>query len=320
MTTVAPATTLVPFQPVSPHGLAGFLCEVTGSPVAFADCLACAQSARNKGCPLTAPVVDVIISGIRPPDLANQLAAEHGAEIGFSVTELLHCPRRQRLGQDNTWYEKPAGLYRMTRGSAVHDYLSRGSGGMKECRLSWTFKFRGKTVTLTGMPDLVELRPEGVFVTDYKVTENPPRDKTIWICSSCNASVTKSGTKFLCPNCGEIARSAAYRTVEAARARSSHVMQINLYGLLIEKNIRQVAVALGATGEPPVCGGEVLYLPPTLPMRCPVPYDREATMAFLKESLKVLLSPSLPPILAEEDEGKWECSFCPLADACASLS
>ena len=72
MTTVAPFATLVSTQPVSPHGLAGFFCVVTGSPVAFADCLACAQSARNKGCPLTAPVVDVIMSGIRPPDLANR--------------------------------------------------------------------------------------------------------------------------------------------------------------------------------------------------------------------------------------------------------
>jgi predicted RNA-binding Zn-ribbon protein involved in translation (DUF1610 family)/CRISPR/Cas system-associated exonuclease Cas4 (RecB family) len=262
--------------------------------------------------------VQAILAGIRPPDLANQLAAEHGAEIGFSVTELLHCPRRQLLEQDHTWYEKPEGLYRMTRGIAVHDYLSRGSGGLKECRLSWTFKFRGKIVTLTGMPDLVELRSEGLFVTDYKVTENPPRDKTTWTCSGCNTAVKKSGSKFLCPNCGEIARSAAYRTVETAQARSSHVMQINLYGLLIEKNLRQVVAVLGATGEPPVCGGEVLYLPPTLPMRCSVPYNRETTMAFLKESLKVLLSPDLPPVLAEEDEGKWECGFCPLAEVCAS--
>ena len=319
MTTVVPSTTLVSTPSVSPHGLAGFFCIVTGSPVAFADCLACAQSARNKGCPLTAPVVDVIMSGIRPPDMANRLAAEHGAEVGFSVTELLHCPRRQRLEEDHTWYEKPDGLYRMTRGSAVHDYLSRWPGGLKESRLAWTFRFLGRTVTLSGMPDLVELRPEGIFITDYKVTENPPRDKTIWTCSGCLIPVKKSGSKFLCPNCGEIARSAAYRTVETARARSSHILQINLYGLLIEKNLHQVAVALGATGEPPVYGGEVLYLPPTLPMRCLVPYNREDTMAFLKQSLKVLLSPNLPPILTEEDEGKWECGFCPLADVCASV-
>jgi len=66
MTTIALSATLVSTQPVSPHGLAGFFCVVTGSPVTFADCLACAQSGRNNGCPLTAPVVDVIMSGIRP--------------------------------------------------------------------------------------------------------------------------------------------------------------------------------------------------------------------------------------------------------------
>ncbi len=318
MTTIAPAAALVSAQPVPPHGLAGFICEVTGSPVAFAACLACAQSAKNTGCPLTAPVVEAILTGIRPPDLARQVAAEHGAEIGFSVTELLHCPRRQRLEQDHPWYEKPEGLYRMTRGIAVHEYLSRCSGGLKESRLAWTFKFLGRIVTLTGMPDLVELRPEGLFITDFKVTENPPRDKTTWICSGCNLAVKKSGTKFLCPNCGEIARSAAYRTVETAQARSTHAMQTNLYGLLIEKNLPQVASALGAAGDPPICGGEVLYLPPTLPMRCPVPYDRSTTLAFLKDRLKVLLAPDLLPVLAEDDEGHWECGFCPLAEVCAS--
>ena len=123
---------------------------------------------------------------------------------------------------------------------------------------------------------------------------------------------------FLCPNCGQIGRSAAYRTVEAAQARSTHSMQINLYCLLIEKNLHSVAKSLGATGEPPVCGGEVIYLPPTLPMRCPISYNRDATLAFLKERLRALLAPNLPPILAEEDEGKWECGFCPLAEVCAS--
>jgi hypothetical protein len=80
-----------------------------------------------------------------------------------------------------------------------------------------------------------------------------------------------------------------------------------------------VAKALGAADEPPVAGGEVLYLPPTLPMRCPVQYDRETTMAFLKDRLKVLLAQPMPPVLAEHDEGHWECDYCPLADTCTSI-
>jgi predicted RNA-binding Zn-ribbon protein involved in translation (DUF1610 family)/CRISPR/Cas system-associated exonuclease Cas4 (RecB family) len=319
MTTIAPAAILVSAQPVSPHGLAGFICEVTGSPVAFADCLACAKARQNPGCPLPAAVIERIVTGIRPPDLADQIAAEHGAQIGFSVTELLKCSRRKRLEKEHAWYEKPQGLYRMMRGTAVHDHLNSAAVGLQESRLYWTFKYIGWTVTLSGQPDVVEARPEGLYVADYKVTENPPRDKNTWVCSGCGAACMRSKSGFLCPNCGQIGRSAAYRTVEVAQARSTHIMQINLYCLLVEKNIGQVAAALGATGELPVCGGEVIYLPPTLPMRCPIPYTRDATLTFLKERLRVLLAPTLPPILVEDDDGKWECGFCPLAEVCASV-
>ena len=78
MTTVAPAANLVSTQPASPHGLAGFLCEVTGSPVTFADCLACAKSAKNTGCPLTVPIVQAILAGIRPLGEEDLEALESG--------------------------------------------------------------------------------------------------------------------------------------------------------------------------------------------------------------------------------------------------
>jgi hypothetical protein len=254
------------------------------------------------------------------PDLADRLAALRGAEVGFSVTELLHCPRRQRLQKENLWYEKLDGLYRMTRGTAVHEFLEGHPGGMKDTRLDWTFNFLGRTITLSGEPDLVEVRQAGLFLTDYKVTENPPRDRSIWTCSGCGAVVKPIPRKgFDCPNCGQISRGAAYLTVEQAQARSSHAMQINLYGLLVEKNISLVMDNLGRPGAIlPVLGGEVLYLPPTLPMRCSIPIDRDATMAFLKARLKALLAPDLPPVLAEDDEDHWECGYCPLAETCAS--
>jgi len=314
MATIAPPAPAVQIVP----GLAGFLCEVTGSPVAFAKCRSCAGTRKNPGCPLPAAVIERIVASIRPPDLADQLAATYGAQIGFSVTELLKCSRRKRLEKSYAWYEKPQGLYRMMRGTAVHDHLSDCGVGVRESRLCWTFKFMGQTITLSGQPDVMELRPEGIFVSDYKVTENPPRDIYRWVCSGCGSNTKKDERKFICPNCGELSRTAVYRATDLAQARSTHIMQINLYCLLIEKNVRQVTAALGATGEPPVLGGEVIYLPPTLPMRCPIPYEREATMTFLKDRLRMLLAPDLPLVLAEDDEGKWECGFCSLAEVCAS--
>ncbi len=299
------------------HGLAGILCVVTEEPVTFANCIECSHCGRNPGCPLTVPIVERIVSGIRHPDLANQIAAMRGAQVGFSVTELLHCPRRLRLQKKNIWFEKMDGLYRMTRGTAVHDLLEGSPGGIKKTRLDWTFKFLGQKITLSGEPDLVELRPNGLFITDYKVTENPPRQQSTWTCTGCGSATSKTGDrKFACPKCGDLSRAGVYRDVTPPKARSSHARQINLYGLLIEKNIADVAAALGATGQLPIMGGEVVYLPPTLPLRIAVPYNREATMTFLKERLKALLTPGLPPVLAEDSDDHWECGFCPLAEAC----
>lgn len=323
------ATTFAPPVQVSVQaGLSGFLCEVTGDPVAFADCLSCTQSAKNTGCPFPAAIVERIVSGIRPPDLADQVAAERGAQVGFSATELLHCPRRLRLEKVNTWYEKHSSMFRMMRGTAIHDYLGNSPGGLKNTRLAWTFKFLGQAITLSGMPDLVELRDDGLFITDYKVTERPPRDTDQWICSGCGAETTaKSRSGFLCPNCGQISKIAAYRIIEPAQARPSHAKQINLYCLLVEKNLPVVTAALGAAEEPPVFGGEVVYLPPALPLRCAIPYERETTLAFLKDRLRTLLAPDpstgsgyhLPPVLAEGDEGRWECGYCSLCAACEAV-
>jgi hypothetical protein len=310
------ATTFAPVQVSVKAGLSGFLCEVTGDPMAFADCLACARNARNTGCPFPAAIVERIVSGIRPPDLSDRLATEHGATHGFSATELLHCPRRLRLERINPWYEKLSSMFRMMRGTGVHDYLDGYPEGLKATRLAWTFKFLGQTITLSGMPDLVEKRPAGLFVTDYKVTENPPRDLVRWICTGCEATTSRSKSGFLCPNCGQISRQAAYRSVEPLQARSTHVWQINLYCLLIEKNLSLVTTAMGVTGIPSVLGGEVVYLPPNLPLRCAVPFNRDGTLAFLKDRLRILLSPDLPPVLAEDDEGRWECNYCSLREVC----
>jgi CRISPR/Cas system-associated exonuclease Cas4 (RecB family) len=302
----------------APTGLIGTLCLVSGEPIAFADCLACAQSGRNAGCPLPASIVERIVEGIRPPDLAQQLAVQNGAQIGFSVTELLHCPRRHRLAKEHPFHEKMDGLYRMMRGTAVHEFLSQGEAGIKETRLVWTFRFAGRTICLSGQSDLVELRGNGLLVSDYKTTERPPRERSSWICSGCEAETGKSGRGFLCPNCGQLGRSAVYRTVTPVQARSSHAMQLSLYCLLIEKNLDQFA-ALGAEGDTPILGGEVIYLPPTLPLRIFIPYERERTLAFLKDRLRTLLADDLPPILEDGSEEKWECGYCPLADVCASL-
>ena len=295
-------------------GLVGFDCEVTGEPVSFDVCLACAREGAP-GCPMTPALVERIRDDIRPQDFAQRLAEEHGADIGFSVTEVIYCPRKQRLSNQYPYNEKPSSLYRMKRGSGVHADLALYSGGIREARLHWKFLFGGRKVLLTGSPDLIETRPDGWYISDYKVTGNPPRRRWVYLCTGCQAETVKEERTFHCPNCGPLRRDHVDRLALLPEARDGHARQVNLYGLLIEKNAEKLATDHGLEDPGDIAGGQVVYLPHDLPVRCEVRYDRNATMAFLKERLNALLSLELPPVLI----GGWECDYCPVRAHCEDL-
>lgn len=165
------------------------------------------------------------------------------------------------------------------------------------------FTFQGKTIALTGTPDLVEDTPNGALVTDYKFIEYAPRDQKILVCPDCQEEVSKD---LVCPNCGQIGKSAVNRVNIPAKPHAGHDRQVNLYGLLIEK-------VLGK----PVAGGQIIYLTKT-PVRIPVSYERDATMAFVKQRLAALLDADLPPVLTEPDE-LWQCDYCPVRSQCEAL-
>ena len=103
-------------------------------------------------------IIHDIASSVRSPEYANDLAKQAGAEVGFSATELLGCPRQYRLKKQHPYWEKPSGMYRMTFGSGYHAALSKYSAGIAEETLTWKFKLLGKSVLLVGTPDLIELR------------------------------------------------------------------------------------------------------------------------------------------------------------------
>ena len=100
----------------TPIGLAGFLCEVTEEPVTFQECLACAQRGAP-GCPMVPAIIHDIASSIRSPEYANDFAKQAGAEVGFSATELLGCPRQYRLKKQNPYWEKGFHRLRFDSGS-----------------------------------------------------------------------------------------------------------------------------------------------------------------------------------------------------------
>ena len=309
-----------PMGTTTQTGLAGLLCEVTEEPVTFQECLACAQRGAP-GCPMVPAIVHDIAGSVRDPEYANGLAKQAGADLGFSVTELLTCPRQHRLKKLYTYWEKPSGMYRMTFGSGYHAALSKYSAGIAEERLTWKFTLQGKSVLLVGTPDLIESKPDGWFITDYKVTGNPPFGRKVPICNHCDLEMYKGDDGLTCPNCGALnpRSSAVSRVFRPAQARSSHVEQVNLYALLIEKNAAHLALKHNlADPVDRFCGAQIAYLSQKGVVRCDVQLDRAATLALLKLRLTALLSHNLPPVIDDADE-LWRCDYCAVRAHCEQL-
>ncbi len=305
-------------QTMTQTGLIGFLCEVTDLPVSFQECLACARQGAP-GCSMVPAVIHAAVNNIRDPQYAQKMAEQAGAEIGFSVTELLSCTRQTRLKAEVAYYEKPSGFYRMNRGTGYHNLLKQYDQGIREETLTWKFNYRGKSILLVGTPDLVELTPDGWLITDYKVTGNAPFGKKVNVCDRCEADLYTSEDGTTCPNCGVIrSKSDITKIYRPPQARSSHVMQVNLYALLIEKNADRLANQLCVNKTNQLAGAQVVYFPDKVPVRCPVTLDREATMAYLKVVLAELISSELPPVLAEVDE-LWRCDYCPVRSICEGI-
>ena len=336
MATVISIQATVPVSTVA-AGFAGFLCEISGDPVAVQDCLACAANGAP-GCPMTPALVERIAEGVRPLNFSKNYATANGADFGISVTELLGCPRRFRLAREHPYYEKPTALANTQRGTARHADLALYSGpGLKELRLSWSFTYTREStkvrVILTGQPDLLFLREGGWFITDYKDTQNPPRPTYTYTCHVHPDQVAgkphwRGRGPFTCSDCGNLPRSQVDEYIRPPTARDTHAMQIHLLALLVQKNTALLAKAYNAdrqrhstwntppaAADMPISGGEIAYLGL---LRCPVVPDVATALAHLKRRLAVLLSPETPPILSNPDE-LWECGYCPLRDACEHL-
>jgi len=296
-------------------GLVGFLCEVTEEPVTFNECLVCAQRGAP-GCPMVPAVIHDIASSVRNSEYANNLAKEHGADIGFSAIELVGCPRQHVLKKRHAFWEKPSAMYRMAFGSGYHAALAKYPGGVREQALTWKFQFLGKTVLLVGTPDFFYRAPSGWHISDYKVTANPPFGHKVPICVHCDLDLYKGDDGLMCPNCGALnpRSSAVARVYRPAQARSSHILQVNLYALLIEKNAALLEKEYGLKAET-FAGAQIVYLSPKTPVRCNVKLDRNIAMAFLKARLNSLLTNDLPPVLDEVDE-LWRCGYCPVRAHC----
>ncbi len=325
---------------------AEFLCELSGEAISIGSCLACARSGAP-GCEIGSPA---IIAGIarnqRPSDFALTAASDERQDLrldhGFSVTELLSCPRKIRLMAEYDWWEKPTHLYYAYRGTLMHaeaeKYLVEDPLAAGETRLFWFLRFGGKAIGLSGQPDMLLYNPapDGWRIVDYKTIKEIPNRTYRYICPTSGQVISDTpyrvrGKSLSCAWCNDHHPLEDVRVEELPpQPRGSHALQVQFYALLVEKNLasiaeavnRRLAVAdnpLRVTPDAPIVTAELVYLDMSCQKRIQVELlPRPERLDLFKGRLALHIKSEQPSILTNPAD-LWQCGYCPVRQICSGL-
>lgn len=325
---------------------AGFFCELSGAAISPAECLACARSGAP-GCEVGSPaIIAGIIRNQRKPDFALATASDKRQDLhldhGFSVTELLSCPRKIRLLAEHDWWEKPSQLYYAYRGNLMHAeaerYLTEDALAAGETRLFWFMRFDGQVIGLSGQPDLLLYDPAagGWKILDYKTIKEIPNRTLRYYCPNSHELIHETpyrlrGKSVNCERCNNRHPLEEVRVEELPpQPRGSHALQLQFYVLLMEKNLDSIAKAINqrisATdhaapipSDAPILGAELVYLDMSGQKRIPVELlPRSERLELLKQRLALHIQAELPGILTTPSE-LWQCDYCPIRKVCSDL-
>jgi len=282
----------------------GFWCEVQDDQIVSPnDCLACARLGARPGCPMTAPVIKGILSGLRPDD------------FGLTVTTLLSCPRKERLKQRHAYHLKPTELWWAYRGQLMHgiaaQYIEGDPNAFAETRLSALIPLDGELVEVSGQPDLVLL--DLMHLVDYKTSKSVPGPWRTWLCPETGAVIRQSAfawrNKMInCPHCESGSHVAREVMIESApRAYLKHELQVSLYALLLAENGIEVQTA------------EIVYQDMATQLRVAVDLlPREQAVALAQSRLRFHLQADIPDVLTAPED-LWECDYCPVRRQCEMM-
>lgn len=279
----------------------GFLCEANGEPVAPPACLACARRGALPGCQMTAPVVKGILDGLRPDD------------FGLTVTTLLGCARKERLKQEVPYHLRPSETWWAYRGQLMHGvaaaFAEADGQALAEVRLSMQVVLDGRTVEISGQPDLVLL--DRGHLIDFKTTKSVPRRWLTYVCPATGAVIREGAwplrAPIACPHCGEAHDPKDVGQEGPPRPYRRHAEQIQLYRLLLWENGIEVRSA------------EIVYQDMAEQVRIPVDlWPLERARALLEARLALHLTEDLPGIVTDPED-VWECDWCPVRAACEAL-
>ena len=330
------------FEP-EPVGFQGFICEMSGEQVSPDECLGCAL-AGAPGCDYGSPaMIAGIARNMRVPGFSTRISQENAPEdivpdFGFSATELLGCPRKYHLGQMYPWWEELSKLYWAFRGQIMHEraeqYAALDPFAIVERRLFYYAKVHGRTVAVSGAPDLIRYNPQrgGWELVDYKTIKKiaPFYRHT---CPYTGEVITEmpfpvNGKGITCFTCSEKHAKREVRIEKVPfQPRGSHTQQMQIYAHLVE-NVRdklaaQINEQLAKAGlsvqvpdDATVVSAELHYMSMEKPKRAPVEiWPEKDRRNFITDRLRAMLRDDLPPIIDDPRE-VWQCNYCPLRGVC----
>lgn len=285
----------------------GFVCHITGAPVAPEECLACSlagglQDAESgQWCPFTPPIVRGISASNQPRGL-----------LAYSATELLGCPRKVILREQEDFWVKPAQAYWAFRGHLAHGIVELGHhdpGVILEERYYGDLDGQ----LLTGQVDLLYTARR--HLVDYKTTKQVPQNLKRYVCPDCGSLLRetqwayKKGSSVTCGACGAVHNANdLHAQAVPPRPYTGHTQQLNIYRWLLAQN------------DIPVDTAEIVYLDMSEPLRLPVPlWDLTATEDFLRARIAALQARDandLPAGIWDDPEEEWQCRYCPTTAAC----
>ncbi|MBC8507821.1 MAG: hypothetical protein ISR58_08445 [Anaerolineales bacterium] len=297
-----------------------FICEVSGDFVAPEACLACARNGALPGCQMTSPVIQGILTNMRPDDPEALVAAGYGA---LTVTTLLSCPRKWRLKIECDYAEKPSSLWWAFRGQLVHEMVAAVSQLDQQVIVERRFSMLVEAanlpadvneivpasegmVEITGQPDQVYL--DRALLVDYKTTKRVPQPWKTYTCPNSGEVLRQGqwrpryGTVFEC-GCGKPHKSKEIETVSPPRAYAGHILQISTYAALLRENGISIEAA------------EVVYLDMEKILRVSIELmGHEEVLDLLRDRLPGFVQCDLPkPLAPIRGKQPWECRYCVVA-------
>ena len=218
-----------------------------------------------------------------PPAALRVMLNKDRNPFVFSPSSAAYCLRQRILRTQHDYYLDPDNVWKMSRGTAIHNYLDEEIPGRSEMHLSTTLEFTNSDgeifdIDFAGTCDYYDAETQTLY--DYKTT------KTFY-------SFVK----------GEGKREKAYPTPE-------HELQTNLYAMLLRRHgmpVKRIFIWYVSAGD-----GRKLV---------PVPVwgeDEAEEVAYNMASHMIApkTQGTLPPAIQPEDDEYWQCRFCPVAKIC----